>query len=67
MKVSVIIPTHKGSNSIKKALNSLVNQTYKDFEVIVVDDNGEGTDEQIKTQYAIQQYEKTLDIKYCVL
>ena len=66
MKVSVIIPTHKGSNSIKKALNSLVNQTYKDFEVIVVDDNGEGTDEQIKTQYAIQQYEKTLDIKYCV-
>lgn len=66
MKVSVIIPTHKGSNSINKALNSLVSQTYKDFEVIVVDDNGEGTDEQIKTQYAIQQYEKTLDIKYCV-
>lgn len=66
MKVSVVIPTYKGSNSIKKALNGLVNQIYKDFEVIVVDDNGEGTDEQIKTQYAIRQYEKTLDLKYYV-
>lgn len=66
MKVSVIIPTYKGSNSIKKALISLVNQTYKDFEVIVVDDNGAGTEEQIKTQHVVQQFQNTLQIKYCV-
>ena len=36
--VSIIIPTYNGSESILKAINSVLNQTYSKIEVIVVDD-----------------------------
>lgn len=36
--VSVIIPTYNREKTICKALNSVLNQTYEDIEVIVVDD-----------------------------
>ncbi len=64
MKVSVIIPTYKGSKNIQYALNSLVEQTFKNFEVIVVDDNGEGTEEQINTKKIVDSYNDKLIIKY---
>jgi len=38
MKVSVIIPTFNEENVILGCLESLGNQTYSDFEIIVVDD-----------------------------
>lgn len=37
-RVSVIIPTYNGAKWIGKAINSILNQTYRDFEIIVVDD-----------------------------
>lgn len=37
--VSVIIATYRRENSLNKALNSLVKQTYNNFEIIIVDDN----------------------------
>ncbi|KKT82097.1 MAG: hypothetical protein A3B99_04325 [Candidatus Yanofskybacteria bacterium RIFCSPHIGHO2_02_FULL_44_12b] len=36
-KVSVIIPTHNRPEPLYKAVSSVLNQTYKDLEVIVVD------------------------------
>lgn len=36
--VSVIIPTYNRENTIVRAVNSILNQSYKDLEVIVVDD-----------------------------
>lgn len=36
--VSVIIPTYNRESLIKRAILSVLNQTYKDFEVIIVDD-----------------------------
>lgn len=36
--VSVIIPVYNRQDTIIKALTSVVNQTFKDFEIIVVDD-----------------------------
>lgn len=36
--ISVIIPTYNRSELIKRAIFSVLNQTYTDFEVIVVDD-----------------------------
>lgn len=37
-QVSVIVPTYNAENTIEKAINSLLEQTFKDFEIIIVDD-----------------------------
>lgn len=62
--VSVIIPTYKGSDTIGRALDSLCLQTFKDFEVVIVDDNGKNTSEQIKTEAVIKKYQTKLLIQY---
>ena len=38
MSISVIIPVYNQAKSIRKCLKSVFNQTFKDFEVIVVND-----------------------------
>lgn len=42
MKLSIVIPTYNSSKVIKRALDSIVNQTMQDFEVLVMD--GASTD-----------------------
>jgi glycosyltransferase involved in cell wall biosynthesis len=37
-RVSVIIPTYNRADLVKDAINSLLTQTFQDFELIVVDD-----------------------------
>jgi len=39
--VSVIIATYRRDTSLKRAIESLLHQTYKNIEIIVVDDNAE--------------------------
>lgn len=40
--VSVVIPTYKRSDTLERAIKSVHNQTYKDIEILVVDDNVPG-------------------------
>jgi glycosyltransferase involved in cell wall biosynthesis len=37
--ISVIIPTYNVENYIIDSVNSIINQTYKNIEIIIVDDN----------------------------
>ena len=39
-KVSVLIPLYKANNFIAETLDSVLNQKFTDFEIIVVDDCG---------------------------
>ena len=52
-RVSVVIPTYRRSQIISRAISSVLAQTFSDFEVIVVDDNGRDHPEQKSTEEVI--------------
>ncbi len=51
-KYSIIIPVYNVENYLKKCLDSVVNQTYKDFEVIIVNDGSTDSSLEIALDYS---------------
>ena len=43
-KVSIIIPVYNGANFLSEAIQSALNQTYRNFEVIVINDGSRDQD-----------------------
>lgn len=62
--VSVIIPTYKRADLIKRAVDSVLEQSYTNIEIIIVDDNGEGSKFREVTKGILQEYIKERKIKY---
>jgi glycosyltransferase involved in cell wall biosynthesis len=52
-KISVIIPTYNRANLLPRAIKSVLNQTFQDFELIVVDDGS--TD---NTREVVEEFQK---------
>src|SRR5580704_5185271 len=52
--VSIVIPCYKGSRFLSKTIKSCLSQTYRDIEVIVVDDASPENDAAIAEAYAAQ-------------
>ena len=54
--VSVVIPTYKRAQKLGRAINSVLEQTYKDIQIIVVDDNSEGDEFRKITETLMMEY-----------
>ena len=51
-KIAVIIPLYNKENFIKKTLESVLNQTFTDFEVLVIDDGSTDQSFEIVSQFS---------------
>ena len=54
-KISVIVPVYNTEKYLEKCLESIVNQTYQDFEVIIVNDGSTDNSREIIDKY-IEKY-----------
>ena len=61
MKYAIIVPVYNRPDEVAELLESLTLQTFKGFEVIIVEDGSQNPCETV-----CKQYEKLLDIKYFI-
>lgn len=59
MRYSIIIPVYNRPDEVDELLNSLTQQTVRDFEVIVVEDGSSVT-----CEHVVKRYEQQLNIRY---
>lgn len=64
LKVSVIIPTYKRSDMLCQCINSVLEQTYKNIEIIVVDDNNPETEWRAETKKKLDLYRNCKNVQY---
>ena len=62
--VSVIIPTYKRADMLTKAIDSAINQTYKNIEIIVIDDNDPSSKYRFETKKKLSSYIQSGVIRY---
>ena len=58
-KVSICIPSYKRTHFLKRLLDSILSQTYKNYEVIISDDSDDNS-----VQDLVMEYKDKMDIKY---
>jgi len=63
--VSVVVATYKRDEALRKALESLTSQTYKNFEVVLVDDNA-NEEWSKKVERIVNDLSSSLRINYLV-
>lgn len=59
-KISIIVPVYNSEKYIEKCLKSLLNQTYKNIEILIVDNNSTDSTANICHEYVL----KNKNIKY---
>ncbi len=62
--VSVVIPTFNRADTIVRAIESVLKQSYHNVDVIVVDDNADGSLGREATEEVMQQYVNNERVKY---
>jgi glycosyltransferase involved in cell wall biosynthesis len=56
-KISVIIPTYNRAHLLPDAINSVLKQTYRDFEIIVVDDGSVDNTKEVVEKFSDKRIE----------
>lgn len=59
-KVSVILPAYKAENTIKNAIKSVLNQTYKNIELIIIENGPKDETQQICDSFSLEDAKKIL-------
>lgn len=62
--VTIIIPTYKRPTMLKRAIDSVLNQTYKNIEILVVDDNNADSLDRKDTEIIMENYIENKKVKY---
>ena len=59
-RISVIIPTYNNEDSIEKCLKSVLNQSYQNLDVIVINDGSTDKTDEVLKKYKdrVQIYKK---------
>ena len=52
LKVTVLMPVYNGEKYLKKAIESILNQTFKNFELLIIDDGSMDSSVEIIKSYA---------------
>lgn len=60
MKISVVIPMYNAERYIRKCLDSIINQTYQNLEVIIVNDGSTDSSREICEEYVLKDKRITL-------
>ncbi|MEF9991797.1 MAG: glycosyltransferase family 2 protein [Peptostreptococcaceae bacterium] len=63
MKISIIMPTYNDKDSIIETFDSVINQTYKNWELIIVDDGSTDKTEEVIKNY-VEKHNLKDKIKY---
>ena len=65
-KALIVIPTYQRADRITRSVESALNQTYQNTQIVVVDDNGRGTQAQLDTFIVLKEYIDAKQIYYLV-
>lgn len=63
-KVTCVIPSYKRCDTVTRAIDSVLAQTYKNIEVCLVDDNIPGDEYSQKLQKALKKYDGDPRVRY---
>ena len=61
--VSVIIPTYNRANILGRSLNSVLNQTYQNYEILVIDDGSFDDTKKVIKQFSDLRIKYSCQIK----
>lgn len=67
--ISVVMPVYNGARYIRESIESILNQTYKDFELIIINDGSTDNSEEIVLSYTdprIVYLKNEVNSKICV-
>lgn len=62
--VSVVIPTYSRPTFLKRCVESVLNQSYSNIEIFVVDDNNPETDERVETEKVMECFADNTRVTY---